>query len=233
MKAVEKDSMMFFAYEIASSDYEASKLLDICRSSFSIWRRKNEIPAWNNTSQKVPDEDESMRFFAYEVAKTDDTASKLVGMSPGGFSSWRIRSGLPPQQKLRRWFIEDHGYKRCSQCGEVKDSSKFNPHSNGPAGIHSSCDDCERLIRRKSRLSSKYGLTLKEFESLLDGQGYKCAVCDTPESELSKGLFVDHDHDNGDVRGLLCFPCNAALGQLKDDDAVIRTALEYVQNGGV
>lgn len=55
-------------------------------------------------------------------------------------------------------------------------------------------------------------LTLAECESerqkLSDKQGARCAICKKPESHFMKRLAVDHDHTDGSVRGLLCFPCN-------------------------
>jgi hypothetical protein len=42
-------------------------------------------------------------------------------------------------------------------------------------------------------------------------------------------VHIDHDHETGKVRGMLCFPCNAALGQLQDDPTIIRRAAEYVE----
>ena len=58
-------------------------------------------------------------------------------------------------------------------------------------------------------------------------QGGGCAICGRPPKP-GKSLHVDHDHETGYVRGLLCFNCNAALGQLDDDLGRIERALTYV-----
>ncbi len=70
-------------------------------------------------------------------------------------------------------------------------------------------------------------MTQEEYEARLREQGGGCAVCGRPPKP-GKSLHVDHDHETGHVRGLLCFKCNAALGQLDDDLERIEAALIYV-----
>jgi hypothetical protein len=79
---------------------------------------------------------------------------------------------------------------------------------------------------RKSHLKAKYGLTLEQYDGMLDRQGGVCAICDEPPGDTA--LHVDHCHDTGRIRGLLCFRCNSALGNLRHDPEVIGRALEYV-----
>jgi hypothetical protein len=62
---------------------------------------------------------------------------------------------------------------------------------------------------------------------MLLAQGGACAVCLKPL--LITKSHVDHDHDSGAVRGILCFNCNGGLGQFKDDADVIRRAAEYLE----
>lgn len=66
-----------------------------------------------------------------------------------------------------------------------------------------------RLINRK------YGITKKEYDGMLERQGGVCAVCQT-SSWGKKGPHIDHCHESGDVRGLLCTRCNSAAGLLDD-----------------
>ena len=72
-----------------------------------------------------------------------------------------------------------------------------------------------------------FGMTPDEYERRLAQQGGGCAVCGRAPKP-GKSLHVDHDHETGYVRGLLCFKCNAALGQLGDDLGRIERALTYV-----
>jgi hypothetical protein len=80
---------------------------------------------------------------------------------------------------------------------------------------------------RRSHLKRTFGITPEEYEARLAEQGGGCAVCGRPP-KAGKSLHVDHDHDTGYVRGLLCFSCNAALGHFQDDLERIDAALIYV-----
>lgn len=86
---------------------------------------------------------------------------------------------------------------------------------------------------RKHNLSSKYGLTQNQYDELLVLQGGGCAICGATEgNEKHKNLFVDHCHDFGSVRGLLCGRCNLAISLLRDCPETIRSALFYVLTYG-
>jgi hypothetical protein len=80
--------------------------------------------------------------------------------------------------------------------------------------------------RRDFRLRARYGITLAAFAALEKAQGGACAIC----QKLSGRLAVDHEHDTGAVRGLLCVLCNAGLGHFDDDEARIERALEYLRS---
>jgi len=60
---------------------------------------------------------------------------------------------------------------------------------------------------------TKYGITLLEYEAMFKKQGGACAICQKQNLD-GKALHVDHDHDTGMVRGLLCFFCNGTLGKI-------------------
>jgi len=77
-------------------------------------------------------------------------------------------------------------------------------------------DGRKQLANRKSHLKRKYGLTVEEYDAMLAAQGGVCAICRRPPRDGS-ALHVDHDHATGEVRGLLCFTCNNALGDLGDE----------------
>jgi len=65
-----------------------------------------------------------------------------------------------------------------------------------------------RRYQRRHHLKEKYGITLEEYDRLLAAQGGVCAICQQPSL---KTLHVDHDHETGKPRGLLCFTCNRFL----------------------
>ena len=81
------------------------------------------------------------------------------------------------------------------------------------------------MIKRDwSKIKSRYGLVQEEFLALLQAQEYACAVC----QESSYGLVVDHNHDTGAVRGLLCPSCNKLLGMAKEKPCVLQKAKVYL-----
>lgn len=69
-------------------------------------------------------------------------------------------------------------------------------------------------------------MTLEEFEARLIAQGNACAICRGSISIVN--AHVDHDHSSGAIRDLLCFGCNAGLGNMRDDPKRLRTAAAYL-----
>lgn len=83
----------------------------------------------------------------------------------------------------------------------------------------------------RDHLSRKYGMTVEEYEELLRDQGGVCGICKRkPEDCTTDGrnLHVDHDHDTGAIRGVLCHNCNIGIGCLQDDPDLLRAALDYL-----
>src|SRR5690606_19146421 len=76
--------------------------------------------------------------------------------------------------------------------------------------------------KRQRYLKTTYGITLDEYNELFAAQDGCCASCGVHQSELSKPLFVDHDHETGEIRGLLCQHCNTALGYARDDVNILQ-----------
>lgn len=76
-----------------------------------------------------------------------------------------------------------------------------------------------------------YGLTVEEFEEIERQQGGVCRICQCPPTGRRNGgrLHVDHDHETGEVRGLLCYHCNNGLGRFKDDPELLRSAAKYLE----
>ena len=119
----------------------------------------------------------------------------------------------------------------CQSCGLV-----FESVVSGTS--KTTCDDCLRRAfneraRRKWRegyLRRTYGISLEDYEQMLDAQDARCAICSTTEpGGRHDGFVVDHDHSTGAVRSLLCSNCNAAIGLLCEDPAVLRSAIDYLR----
>ena len=88
---------------------------------------------------------------------------------------------------------------------------------------------------RDKSLKKQYGIGLIEYNKMLENQGGKCAICDQeetaidPRSKRPRNLAVDHCHNKGHVRGLLCSNCNLAIGNLKDSTDLLRKAILYLE----
>jgi len=87
--------------------------------------------------------------------------------------------------------------------------------------------------KRNSYYILKYGITLKEYVDLAVSQQGLCAICNKPETVITKGtlrkLAVDHDHTNNKIRGLLCNNCNRAMGLLGDDIDMLNNMIKYIK----
>lgn len=83
--------------------------------------------------------------------------------------------------------------------------------------------------KRGSRILRAYGIDLAEYEARFASQEGRCLICSVASTETPKGLFVDHDHNTGRVRGLLCQACNMGIGQLGDSPSRLRAAADYLE----
>lgn len=79
----------------------------------------------------------------------------------------------------------------------------------------------------RSRLKTKYGITVEEYDEKFAAQGGLCAICGLASAVR---LCVDHRHSDGVVRGLLCKDCNVGIGLLKDSPANLESAIRYLSD---
>lgn len=88
-----------------------------------------------------------------------------------------------------------------------------------------------QMRRRQEHLKERYGITMEQYGLLLAKQGGGCAICGRTQTWVTKkgSLSVDHDHQTGKIRGLLCHPCNRALGFFREDPDLIQHALDYLR----
>lgn len=83
--------------------------------------------------------------------------------------------------------------------------------------------------KRNWHLQNKYSITSEDYEIMLKEQNNCCAICNNPDPGRNHNIFmVDHNHETGKVRGLLCFSCNVGLGLFKDDPNIINSAILYL-----
>ena len=130
------------------------------------------------------------------------------------------------------------GYRGCKKCGKVKPLEEMVKCSSCRNGRAPRCKECEvigdkkyrrklpTMTRKERRLKRHYGLSLAEYESMLEEQNNCCLICDA-ELETPN---VDHCHTTGQVRGLLCPLCNRGLGHFRDDTELMQKAIAYLEN---
>lgn len=88
---------------------------------------------------------------------------------------------------------------------------------------------------RRNGLKRTYGISIEEYQALFDKQDGLCAICGKPETAILKrsgqvkNLAVDHCHESGKIRALLCSACNQAFGCMKEDPELIRALLAYAE----
>ena len=84
-------------------------------------------------------------------------------------------------------------------------------------------------MHRSHKYKQLYGITLERFEEMRTSQKCSCAICGKHESQnKNKKLFVDHNHNTGKVRELLCHGCNTGIGLLQDDVDLLQKAMDYL-----
>jgi len=87
--------------------------------------------------------------------------------------------------------------------------ANFTSDSSRIDGLSVRCKSCNNKKNREYQYRAFYGISIEQYEEMLDKQNGLCAICKTPPQ--TKRLAVDHDHDTGEVRGLLCHRCNRAV----------------------
>jgi len=109
----------------------------------------------------------------------------------------------------------------------VKRWQQANPDKvNARQRLRRSTPEAKRR-ERSAHLMRKYGMTIEEYDAMLEGQAGGCFICGRPPRE-DISLHVDHDHATGKVRGILCFRCNNALADFGENPELLRKAASYV-----
>ena len=116
------------------------------------------------------------------------------------------------------------GSKCCARCRVIKPLDAFARAPRQRDGRNCYCKDCNNRRQREQHPVLRYGLTQQQVATLIESQGGVCAIC-----EERPAVHVDHDHVSGEVRGVLCFPCNAALGQFRDRIDILARAAKYLE----
>ena len=135
--------------------------------------------------------------------------------------------------------------KVCTGCKIEKPLEDFSRHPVGRGGKNPKCKQCrnewssekysrtpqEEVLARKRtywkevKRFSQYGITKEIYLEMVQAQDGLCLIC---TKRFDVDLVIDHDHDTGKVRGLLCDRCNSGLGFFEDSTEGLRRAIKYL-----
>lgn len=113
----------------------------------------------------------------------------------------------------------------CGRCKQFKTNDRFYQFRTKTKGSRYCLDGCSRANIREQL----YGLPGGTIEDVLERFGNRCGICGATESSgRKKELHVDHSHETGQIRGLLCNHCNFGIGHFKDDVLLLQAAIKYL-----
>jgi len=116
--------------------------------------------------------------------------------------------------------------KECSRCNLWVKLSLFSKGKNSD-GLRSTCKSCEKIYK----ISSRYNLSIEKSEEILKTRN--CEICERKFTKRgtykNKFRCVDHNHETGEFRGVLCNGCNAGIGYFEDNINNLNKAVKYLQ----
>jgi len=116
--------------------------------------------------------------------------------------------------------LKGYKYKYCKQGHLMSENAKS-------SGRKRRCKICNTKSSKASALRLNYNMTIADLEAMKVAQDNKCAIC-KEVFILSKNCHIDHDHNYGTIRGLLCSHCNQGLGHFKDNPLTLKIAINYL-----
>ena len=129
--------------------------------------------------------------------------------------------------------------KFCSACIEDKLLTEFHKDSSRKDGRRTTCKECANKRgsayhaanpdrARDHQLRRNFGITLVDYVEMLEAQDGRCKICKTNVPGGKGSFHVDHCHNSGKVRGLLCQQCNVGIGHFKDNISTLASAILYL-----
>jgi len=137
----------------------------------------------------------------------------------------------------------------CKTCGKEKPLYQFVKDKTCSFGYSHRCRDCRGAMRskdyyekpekrqketrtpsqfREKHLKQTYGLTMAAYDNMAKAQDHRCSICGAHQEDLPYLLHVDHHHESGKIRELLCKNCNMLLGHAREDLSILDKAKEYL-----
>ena len=159
----------------------------------------------------------SQDYYKKNKDKVDKKNKKWFRNNPGKAKEYVAKSYKKHRKKRLK---EARLYRAKNRVALNAKSSKY--HKRNP------------LVGRKCRYKTRYGITLEDYEKLLNRQKHRCVICGLTDVKAkiryNKRLEVDHDHKSKKVRGLLCDGCNNGLGRFEDNPKLLRKAIKYLKD---
>lgn len=112
--------------------------------------------------------------------------------------------------------------KRCNICAEVKPFSEFSRLARSADGRRAECSECRNKHRRVIRSV--------DYDALFVAQRGRCAICGVDATTYGKRFSVDHYHDDGEARALLCLYCNTIIGMADESTDILEAAIGYLKH---
>lgn len=120
--------------------------------------------------------------------------------------------------------------KVCKFCDVEKCISDFPEHKRrNKVYPRPFCYACKSKVQFQEDLWKHYRIRLPEYEALYKAQKGNCACCGQHETSFKRNLHVDHDHETGRIRGLLCTQCNPGIGYFQDSIERLQLAIAYLK----
>jgi hypothetical protein len=124
---------------------------------------------------------------------------------------------------------------KCNTCSTIKPLSDFRKNTQTKTGHDYKCKLCvsidynnspkKKELARKRHLKHKYNIDVNLYDKMYKSQNGECAICHIKSDNI---MSVDHCHNTGDIRGLLCSNCNNGLGHFKDNIDILKKAIDYL-----
>lgn len=176
-----------------------------------------------------------------KLCKTENCGKKYyaLGFCCAHYQKHKRYDGNTDSPICRSKQLLEIGKAYCSCCETTKIIENFSLDLKTPSGRRRYCKECEsdkskeqfkkhRNRIRNNTLKRRFGISLENYNSMLEEQNGVCAICKLLPTKTF--LSVDHNHKNGKVRKLLCQNCNAGLGMFKENVEFLKTAIEYLKN---
>jgi len=217
---IQKYCSLNCAKKANNRNHTISVICNFCKKEFRPWRSYVDRGGGKYCSSECSHAARDQRI----IIKCRECGKEFKGNKTRFFCSNKccmIHTGKIYSPKMNgKWSKK---YDKCISCG----TTERNHASKGLCTLCMSRINYNPNANRRLKLKKKFGITLEQYNDLLQKVGGKCPICNNIDKVR---LSVDHDHKTGRVRGLLCSRCNRALGYVNDDVDRLTKLIEYLKN---